>query len=196
MDATTRKSTTWYVRFGVKAVAPLLSNVLKLLPNTYLSQIEELQLVRYAGATQGFSFHLDALRRQAATAAAGGQRVGTVLLYLDDCDGGYTVFKDLEGHDGRRLTVKPQRGRALIFFPAVTGETALGDTGDFGDVYDDNTKSDLRTLHAGSPPAANTRKHIAQLWIHASPHTPVVFGSPSLNTHKAAHEHIRDYTFG
>ena len=49
-----RISTTWYVRYGCDAVAPLLSGLSNLLPKINVEQVEEVQLVRYAGSGQGF----------------------------------------------------------------------------------------------------------------------------------------------
>ncbi|GMH93626.1 hypothetical protein TrST_g2919 [Triparma strigata] len=187
-----RISTTWYVRFGIKIVAPLLKKVLDLLPSINLNNLEELQLVRYLGQREGFAWHLDALRETSATLEAGGQRVATVLVYLTDCEGGggQTLFRDLKMNDGRRLAVTPKLGRALLFFPSVIkSQTDLGEAGDYGNVYFDETSSDLRTSHAGQPP--NVAKHIAQLWVHLSAHTPVVFGT-GLNKHKDAQQNIDD----
>ena len=119
---------------------------------------------------------------------AGGQRIATLLVYLDDCqDGsGRTLFRDLRGgKDGKRLGASPKKGRALLFFPAITASieednestTDEDNNGAFGNVYFDHTRADHRTTHAGEPPTGqNGQKHIAQLWIHSGIHTPVVFG--------------------
>ena len=109
-------------------------------------------MVRYLGQREGFAWHLDALRETSATLEAGGQRVATVLVYLTDCEGGggQTLFRDLKTNDGRRLAVTPKLGRALLFFPSVIkSQTDLGEAGDYGNVYFDETSSDLRTSHAG-----------------------------------------------
>ena len=121
-----RSSTTWYARYGAPAVAPLLSGLLALLPNVALEQLEEVQLVRYEGGGQGFSWHEDVVNVDDATVEAGGQRIATCLVYLNECDGGRTLFRDLRGEDGNRLGVSPKKGRALLFFPCVTGTSALG----------------------------------------------------------------------
>mmetsp|Transcript_18451 Transcript_18451/g.26028 ORF Transcript_18451/g.26028 Transcript_18451/m.26028 type:complete len:364 (+) Transcript_18451:148-1239(+) len=190
-----RISTTWYVRYGCKAVAPLLNGISNLLPRVALEQIEELQLVRYAGSGQGFAWHEDALRPEYTTADAGGQRIATCLVYLDECDDGRTIFRDLLGSDNCRLAVSPKIGRALLFFPSATGRTRLGDAAlisdsqkTFGEYHYDNTRADHRTSHAGEPPSgvgSKRQKHIAQLWIHSADHTPVVFGR-GLNRHVEA----------
>ena len=84
----------------------------------------------------------------------GGQRLATLLVYLNDLEegcGGGTVFRDLKAATGRKgtqqLTVRPQAGSALLFFPS----------------YKDGTP-DIRTLHKGE--VALDTKMIAQLWIH------------------------------
>ena len=185
-DHTNRLSTTWYVRYGCAAVAPLLNSLVTLLPNVRLKQVEEVQLVRYAGSGQGFGWHEDALNEDMATPESGGQRIATVLVYLDECDNGRTIFRDLLGDSNCRLSVSPKRGRALLFFPSATGATVLGDDASFADnkrtfgkLFYDNTRADHRTVHAGEPPTgygSRSEKHIAQLWIHSTDHTPVVFG--------------------
>jgi hypothetical protein len=170
-----------------------------LLPNVALDQVEEVQLVRYEGEGQGFGWHEDALSAGEATPAVGGQRVATLLVYLDECDGGRTLFRGLRGGDGKRLGVSPKRGRALLFFPSSTGTTPLGAAAlvandgarrcaAFGEAYFDGTRADHRTTHAGEPPTGKRnkgQKNIAQLWVHSLEHTPVVFGR-GLNKHSEA----------
>jgi hypothetical protein len=186
-----RSSTTWYVRYGAPAVVPLLRSLLQLLPDVQLGQCEEIQLVRYQGGGQGFGWHEDILSVNEATPEAGGQRIATLLVYLDDCEDGRTLFRDLRGVDNQRLGVSPKKGKALLFFPSIIGETILGNAAaitdlpkkTFGDVYFDDTRADHRTAHAGEPPGSNGQKNIAQIWIHSSEHTPRVFGR-GLNRHE------------
>jgi hypothetical protein len=238
----------------------LLRGIVHLLPNIVLEQVEEIQLVQYAGTQQGFGWHEDVLPIHSSTSSAqqtqqsptstmiaGGQRIATCLVYLDECDNGRTIFRDLIGDDGssgdttktndndhnnRRLAIRPKIGRALLFFPAVTDTSQHKKTKEeddcsttsttqhnndhpntpppppqhpddedaLGEMYNfDNTRADHRTVHAGEPPGntvtsnandkdrygSRTTKHIAQLWIHSLPHTPVVFGR-GLNLHSEA----------
>ncbi|KAL7552777.1 hypothetical protein ACHAWF_016021 [Thalassiosira exigua] len=194
-DAATavRRSTTWYVRYGAPAATPLLEGLLALLPSVRLEQLEEVQLVRYEGSGQGFGWHEDALAADEATPGAGGQRAATLLVYLDGCRGGRTLFRDLRGRDGRRLAVSPRKGRALLFFPSVTGTTTLSEAASaadspretFGGAHFDGARADRRTSHAGEPPGGGGRKNVAQIWVHSREHTPRVFGE-GLNKHAEA----------
>ena len=71
----------------------------------------------------------------------GGQRVGTVLIYLNTCnEGGNTFFPTL------KLSVKPTKGTALIFFPCKF-----------------NGEIDKETLHAALP--AVDEKWVSQIWV-------------------------------
>lgn len=74
-------------------------------------------------------------------ASNGGQRVVTVLVYLNDCaQGGQTEFPAMN------LQVTPRKGTALVFFPATV------------DGY-----LDKMALHAALP--AIDTKYVSQVWI-------------------------------
>jgi prolyl 4-hydroxylase len=74
--------------------------------------------------------------------AMGGQRVATLIMYLNDVQGGgSTVFPDIG------LDVLPRRGNAVFFAYA-----------------DDEGRLDARTLHGGSP-VAEGEKWIATKWL-------------------------------
>lgn len=96
---------------------------------------------RYVEHYDGVDPHTDAGR---AFCANGGQRVATVLCYLNDvAEGGTTAFRRV------RFEVKPVKGRALIFFPGfMDGEL------------------DTDALHAGMP--AIDTKWVSQVWIRQS----------------------------
>lgn len=84
-------------------------------------------------------------------ASNGGQRVTTVLVYLNDVhQGGETSFPVLH------LSIKPQRGMALVFFPATVDGLL-----------------DKMALHAAQP--AIDVKYVSQVWIRQS----VYNGQPS-----------------
>lgn len=81
----------------------------------------------------------------------GGQRVVTVLVYLNDCaQGGQTDFPAMN------VRVSPRKGTAVVFFPATI------------DGY-----LDKRALHAALP--AIDTKYVSQVWIRQGPYT----GTPS-----------------
>ncbi|KAL1528167.1 hypothetical protein AB1Y20_009528 [Prymnesium parvum] len=152
--ATARTSATWFIRY--QDAPQLLARAAALLGRP-VDHFEEPQLVRYEPG-QRFTWHYDAI--PPSMLANGGQRIATLLVYLNDVEtGGCTAFRDLRegGTDGdgqpKRLAVQPKKGRALLFFPS-----------------DADGAPDERTLHAGEP--AKEDKWIAQLWLHEKPYTP------------------------
>ena len=159
-----RKSTTWFLNYGT--AAPLIRNVLQLLPSATLEQCEEPQVVRYNSGDY-FDWHQDALPPALASKRGnGGQRLATVLVYLNDVsarDGGETEFRELG------LKIRPQRGTALVFFPAMADGTP-----------------DSRTLHAGNPVSGDSAKWIAQLWVHERKYVPTVPPGNSQSDFKAS----------
>jgi len=93
---------------------------------------------RYVEHYDGVDPHTDAGR---AFCANGGQRVATVLCYLNEVpEGGHTTFRRVN------FEVKPKKGSALIFFPGFL-----------------NGELDTDALHAGSP--AKDTKWVSQVWI-------------------------------
>ena len=85
--------------------------------------------------------------------ANGGNRVCTVLIYLNNVEsGGCTYFPRLD------IRAQPREGCALVFFPAkVDGEV------------------DYQALHTAED--AEDRKWVSQIWIrqhHRTPHVPSV----------------------
>jgi len=96
---------------------------------------------RYVEHYDGVDPHTEAGR---AFCANGGQRIATVLMYLnDDVEGGETYFKRLE------FRIKPKKGMAVIFFPGLM-----------------NGELDHDALHAGLPPVGI--KWVSQVWIRQS----------------------------
>ncbi|MCS6944759.1 MAG: 2OG-Fe(II) oxygenase [Sutterellaceae bacterium] len=82
--------------------------------------------------------------------AMGGQRVATIVMYLNDVvAGGSTVFPQVG------LDVLPRKGNAVFFaYSSERGEL------------------DARTLHGGSP-VAEGEKWIATKWIRVGPYRPL-----------------------
>ena len=129
-----RTSTTWYHLY--KQVPEMLLRIREIL-NIPIERYEEPQIVRYEMGQQ-FTWHYDALPASLAKKTSG-QRIATVLIYLNTVEaGGATAFKDLN------IRVKPEKGKALIFFPCS-----------LDGVPDD------RTMHAGQ--ISFDTKWIAQL---------------------------------
>lgn len=109
--------------------------------------VEDLELPQVGRYRSGefYKPHYDAFDTSSADgrrfAQNGGQRVATVLVYLNDVHlGGATVFSKLQ------LKVQPKRGVALVFFPATTDG-----------VLDD------KYLHCAE--TAQDEKWVSQIWI-------------------------------
>lgn len=104
--------------------------------------LEGLQVAKYEKG-EHFLSHEDGFPTKLAE-ENGFQRQATVLLYLNDVpEGGSTFFHWLG------ISVRPQKGKALIFFPSFA-----------------NGLPDDRTLHSAHD--AVDRKWVAQQWIAAS----------------------------
>lgn len=144
LTSTQRTSNTWYLKY---ADVPEFLQRTKALTGKQIETFEEPQIVRYEMGQQ-FTWHYDAL--PPSMKKNGGQRVATILVYLNDVDsGGATCFKDYG------IQIKPQRGKALLFFPC----------------FADGTPDD-RTMHAGQ--VAMDTKFIAQMWLHESAYVPTI----------------------
>lgn len=154
-----RTSTSWFCHF---AQMPTLLAKAQHVLGIPLRQMEEPQIVRYRKGEQ-FSWHYDEI--PASQLDNGGQRVATLLAYLNDVnEGGGTIFRYLKGPDGNELTMKPKLGSALLFFPAFA-----------------DGRADDRTLHKGE--VAMDTKWITQMWVHQRPYSPAV---PPGNSHNEA----------
>ena len=101
----------------------LLSRAAALLGVEELARFEEPQLVRYRPG-QCFNWHYDAV--PPTLLGNGGQRVATLLVYLNDVhDGGCTAFRDLRagGTDAQRAL---ERVNALCRWLRDRGEPCAG----------------------------------------------------------------------
>ena len=105
-----RTSTTWFLHYS--AAQELVTRARQLLPGDY-QRFEEPQLVRYEEGQQ-FRWHFDHVPSEAmAVDGSGGQRIATLLVYLNDVEsGGTTSFRDLG------ISITPKQGQALLFFPS------------------------------------------------------------------------------
>jgi prolyl 4-hydroxylase len=112
------------------------------------SHVELPQVGRYRHG-QEYREHFDAFDASTdvgrACIANGGQRIATVLIYLNNVRvGGATYFP----HAG--VAVRPRAGTAVIFFPASLDGVL-----------------DHRALHAALP--AGDEKWVSQIWVRAAP---------------------------
>lgn len=126
---------------------PILLQKIQTLTGKPFGHMELPQVARYTDSQRyvehydGVDPHTDAGR---AFCANGGQRVATVLVYLNHVtQGGSTFFRRIN------VEVKPKKGGAVIFFPGFM-----------------NGELDTDALHAGMP-AVDT-KWVSQVWIRQS----------------------------
>jgi len=122
---------------------PILMDKISRLTNKPADQCEPPQISRYRYGEE-YKPHYDSFDVSEAgirSLQKGGQRVTTVLVYLNDVEiGGQTAFPKIG------IEIKPKQGTALVFFPATTG----------GEV-------DENTLHAALP--AVSEKLVIQAWV-------------------------------
>lgn len=109
-----------------------------------IEDFEPPQIAKYL-KTQYYAPHFDAFDATTGPGreciATGGQRVATVLIYLNDVSrGGGTYFPTLK----KRFL--PQKGKALLFFPCTLDGTL-----------------DVLALHTGEE--AVDEKWVSQIWI-------------------------------
>ncbi len=106
---------------------------------------EPIQVLHYKPGTEykpHFDYFDPADAGNQRVLAMGGQRVGTLIMYLNDVEGGgSTVFPEIG------LDVLPRRGNAVFFAYS-----------------DDEGRLDSRTLHGGSP-VGSGEKWIATKWL-------------------------------
>jgi prolyl 4-hydroxylase len=156
-----RTSTSWFCHY---AQVPTMLAKMNHMLGIPLELMEEPQIVRYKTG-QEFSWHYDEV--PAAQLSNGGQRLATLLVYLNTVqNGGGSIFRDLEDRDGNPLTMRPVQGSALLFFPA-----------------DANGIPDDRTLHKGEVVTLDDEKWIIQMWIHERQYSAAV---PRGNSQQAA----------
>lgn len=152
--ANIRTSSTVLLRRQRAEVAPVLSRVMRLLGKP-ACHCEDLQVSRYR-AGEFYKTHFDGPGTDETGAreflACGGQRLATILVYLNSVTrGGETAFPLLNGTGEVRaptLRVSPERGRALIFFPGRVD----------GGIDD-------RLLHEALPVPQGQTKWVAQMWV-------------------------------
>lgn len=119
------------------------------LTNTRLEQQERIQVTHYA-AGERFARHLDSLQASGRDTGQAGDRICTVILYLnDDYEGGATRFPRI----ARR--VRPEKGKAVVF----------------GNLTPDGSRADPLALHSGEP-VRRGEKWLANQWIRKGARWP------------------------
>uniref|UniRef100_A0A383VPY4 procollagen-proline 4-dioxygenase n=1 Tax=Tetradesmus obliquus TaxID=3088 RepID=A0A383VPY4_TETOB len=135
---------------------------------------EGLQVLKYSGG-QKYDGHYDFFFDDVNT-RNGGNRVATVLMYLQDVEeGGETTFPLLPAPGGLNppefsncarsvLAVKPKKGTALLFHSMTT-----------------SGKLEERSLHEACPPLHSSVKYSMSKWIHAGAFstTPEPYAQPA-----------------
>lgn len=135
---------------GENAVVSRLEARLEALCGIPVANGEPLQMLHY-GVGDEYKPHHDyfdpADRGSAALTKAGGQRVATFVIYLNDVEaGGETVFPELE------LSVKPHRGSAVYF-----------------EYHNQKQQLDPRCMHGGAP-VTKGEKWIVTKWLRQGPY--------------------------
>jgi prolyl 4-hydroxylase len=140
-----RTSEGTHFQLGENAIVERLEKRIQALVGAPIENGEPLQILHY-GLGGEYLPHHDYFDPKdsgsAAHLAAGGQRVATMVIYLNDVpQGGGTAFPDIE------MTVRPKKGSAVYF-----------------EYCNANGDLDVRLLHAGLP-VAKGDKWIATKWI-------------------------------
>jgi prolyl 4-hydroxylase len=115
------------------------------------SHLETVQLTRYE-LGQFYKWHHDSLSEDHPDLLKSGQRIATVLVYLNTVsDGsGCTHFFT------PKLKVAPESGAAVVFFPSDCETGARDD----------------RTLHEAQPVSETAVKYVLQIWVKQRPFRP------------------------
>lgn len=148
-DHSIRKSETAWLRKTDPVIETFFSRLSKQF-NFDMANVEDLQVVRYQPG--GFyNEHHDSCCDNTSHcrdfASKSGQRVLTILIYLnDDFEGGYTNFKNLD----LNLKAKPLGG--IVFHPLETG----------------GNKCHPNALHKGTPVTSGV-KYICNVWVRERP---------------------------
>jgi prolyl 4-hydroxylase len=145
-----RSSEGAYFMRDENAVVARIEKRLSALTGTPGENGEGLQILRY-GSGGEYQPHFDFFEPRdpgsAAHLKAGGQRVCTTIMYLNDVDaGGETIFPDIH------LSVFPRKGAAVYF-----------------SYCDSRGRLDRRTLHGGAP-VKRGEKWIATKWVRQGAH--------------------------
>lgn len=141
-----RSSEGMFFRLGETALIARLEQRIAALMNCPVENGEGLQVLRYGAGGDTFAPHFDFLIPSNATnsdsIARSGQRVSTLIVYLNDVPrGGETVFPVVG------LSVTPRRGNAVYF-----------------EYTNSHLQVDQKSLHAGAP-VAHGEKWVVTKWM-------------------------------
>ena len=140
-------STSFLPKYGPEGTEWLLEKV-HALTNKPIPDMERPQVGHY-DPEQFYAGHYDAVDMDGDVgkefAKNGGNRLVTVLIYLNDVEqGGRTRFDNI----GDGFEVQPVKGMAVVFFPATM-----------------DAKIDTRLLHTALKPEGDEEKWVSQVWI-------------------------------
>jgi prolyl 4-hydroxylase len=143
-----RNSEGMFFRLGETALIARLEQRISALMNCPVENGEGLQLLRYGAGGDTFAPHFDFLIPSNATSsdsiARSGQRLSTLIVYLNDVpQGGETVFPAVG------LSITPRRGNAVYF-----------------EYTNSHMQVDQKSLHAGAP-VARGEKWVVTKWMRA-----------------------------
>ena len=146
VDEKQRKSEQVWIKRDTNQLSKKLSQRIEQLSSMPIENQEDIQIVKY---TEGgfFNPHYDACDGDKEFCkrmeGVSGPRYMTFLIYLnDDFEGGETVFTKLS------RTVKPKKGKVLVFYNTNKNGTLLKDS-----------------FHGGNP-VTRGNKYIMNVWVH------------------------------
>lgn len=141
-----RSSRGTHFNHGETPVVAALERRIEALLGFAIERQEPLQILNYGELGEylpHFDFFDPADSGSHVPLARGGQRVATLIMYLNDVEqGGATIFPSIG------FEVKPRRGNAVYF-----------------ESHDDHGALDRKTLHGGAPVGSSGDKWIATKWI-------------------------------
>lgn len=165
LEVPIRTSDGMFLDVGEDPIVARIEQRIASITNVPVSHGEGLQVLRYRG-TQEYRPHFDFFEPQSPDDARkiqyGGNRVGTMIMYLSEVDrGGGTYFPQL------KLAIHPKRGSGLWF-------GYLGDDG----------VPDMRSEHAGMP-VLEGEKWIMTKWLRQKPIPGTAPGHHAGTVHEA-----------
>lgn len=144
-----RTSKGTYFTIGEYPLVEKIEKRISELTNTPVSHGEGIQILNYVNGGE-YKPHFDYFPDNdggRANMAQGGQRIITIIMYLNDVDaGGATIFPEIN------LSVYPKKGSAVYFSYYQSGGTP-----------------DALTLHGGAP-VIEGEKWIATKWLREQPY--------------------------